>query len=165
MRPTIYIVSLWLFTFWLIGLPALAQYNLPGITASNRFPATKLMLIVPKAKQKTDSLQRVTQPGYYSASFTQRKRSAPSAIAKLADNSCYSYLCGLTNGEIVTTKLGQWNDPAIWSVSRIPTSADIVRIRHQVIVPASYNAQARLVRYDVGGKLLPATGSKLRLGQ
>ena len=84
---------------------------------------------------------------------------------RLAATTCYACLCDLINGEAVTIKWGEWNDPAIWSVNRIPTSADAVRLRHRVIVPTSYIAQAKLLHYDAGGKLLPATASRVRLGQ
>jgi hypothetical protein len=161
MRQTKFILSLGLVSLGFISSSVLAQYP---ITRASQLPVTKMALIGSPTKQKVDSLQRITQPGYYRTLFTQQKSSTQVTTARLADNSCYSYLCGLTNGEIVTIKLGEWNDPDIWSVNRIPTSADIVRVRHEVIIPASYNAQAKRLRYDAGGKLLPATNSRLQLG-
>ena len=150
----------------LLAFPALTQPTGENQRTDNQAQVLQFVSASARTKQKVDSLQRLTQPRYYTAALTQTKR-MPLATARLANKSgtCYSYLCGIVNGEVITITLGEWNDPAIWSVSRVPTSNDIVRIRHQVIIPTDYNAAARLVRYDAGGKLVPATRSRLRLGQ
>lgn len=71
----------------------------------------------------------------------------------------------LVNTGMYTVKTGSWNDAAIWSLNRVPVSNDPVRIKHQVSIPASYAAQARVVSYDPGQRLLFGSDSRLKLGQ
>ncbi len=167
MRYVFSIIAPGLVAVCLLAFPSLAQSNGVRQQTDNQLQTHKSVSAVFQIEHRVDSLHRLTQPGYYTALFNPKKRttSSASATARLAVVPCYSYLCGVIDGEVITIKLGEWNDPAIWSVQRVPTSADIVRVRHRVIIPADYNAQARLVRYDAGGALLPAIRSRLRLGQ
>ncbi|WP_041257381.1 FG-GAP-like repeat-containing protein [Fibrella aestuarina] len=85
-------------------------------------------------------------------------------------NSVYSNTFTLqviptTGTDLYTLKDGAWNDASIWSLNRVPTSADSVAIKHLVDVPANYEAQARQVRYDPGRRLRFNTASRLLLGQ
>lgn len=157
-------------SFMLIGLclpssHTLAQHNESVARVGTKASVYTTSSVTARVNRKIDSLQRLTQAGYYTARFTQRKAATGSETARKALSTCDSYLCGLVNGEVVSIQLGEWNDPAIWSVKRVPTRADVVRIRHRVSVPVNYNAQAKRLRYDVSGKLVPATGSRVQLGQ
>ncbi|WP_460908913.1 hypothetical protein [Spirosoma areae] len=145
MRQTKGIVSLGLISLWLIGSPALAQHT---VTSASQLPATKMVVAVSSSKQKTDILQRITQPGYYWAAFTQRKSTAPIVTGHLADNSCSSYLCGLRSPDLTPILLlPQANFPAggsvnnfvvqIFEVAGLPTSMGSVAIT--ITAPLGYS--------------------------
>ncbi|QMW03831.1 immunoglobulin domain-containing protein [Spirosoma foliorum] len=90
------------------------------------------------------------------------------AVTATAVNGCSS-IATITISQsnldvIYSVKPGGWDDPAVWSTSQIPTSADAVRLRHAISLPADYQAQAGLLSYDAGGQLQPDMGSCVRLG-
>jgi hypothetical protein len=145
-----------------ITYPAQAQTSPLQVARHSPLSAVPKNSATAQVRQKVDSLQRLTQPGYYKALLAVTKRPAGSVMARLAAETCTSYLCGTI--EVVSVKDGSWNDPTTWSVNRVPNSADQVRLRHVVSLPASYNAQAQLLRYDTGGKLQPGAGSRLQMG-
>jgi hypothetical protein len=65
-----------------------------------------------------------------------------------------------------TIKTGNWNDVAVWSCNRLPTSADVVTIKanHFITIPASYTANAKNTIFETGGKIIEAANtSKLCL--
>lgn len=63
-----------------------------------------------------------------------------------------------------TLQNGSWSDPTVWSCNRIPTTTDLVELRHLITIPSSITVAARQVRYTTGGKLIYGTSSKLILG-
>ncbi len=63
-----------------------------------------------------------------------------------------------------TLQNGSWADPAVWSCNRLPTTTDLVELRHTITIPGSITVAARQVRYTTGGKLIYGTSSKLLLG-
>ncbi|AUD02307.1 fibronectin type III domain-containing protein [Spirosoma pollinicola] len=63
-----------------------------------------------------------------------------------------------------TIQSGTWNDPTIWSCNRVPVSTDIVLIKHIILVPVSYIANARQINVDTGQKLSFGTNAQLKLG-
>jgi hypothetical protein len=64
---------------------------------------------------------------------------------------------------VYTVKNGSWTDATAWSVNRIPASTDAVEIRHNINVPASTNALARTVTYQIAGKVNLGASAKLLL--
>ncbi|MBD2705076.1 hypothetical protein IC229_30905 [Spirosoma sp. BT702] len=64
---------------------------------------------------------------------------------------------------MVSVKVGNWNDATVWSCSRVPISSDVVTLNHAVTLPGSYQGQALRVRYNSGGRLLFSIGGRLRL--
>lgn len=63
-----------------------------------------------------------------------------------------------------TVKSGLWSDPTVWSCSRVPTSADVVQIKHIVTLPSNIIATAKQVNIDPGQSLLYNATSLLKLG-
>ena len=63
-----------------------------------------------------------------------------------------------------SVKVGNWNDPTVWSCNRVPASADEVEVRHTIIMPNAITGVARQVRYVSGGRLILGATATLRLG-
>nr|WP_293837224.1 fibronectin type III domain-containing protein [uncultured Arsenicibacter sp.] len=59
---------------------------------------------------------------------------------------------------------GDWTDPTTWSCNRLPTSNDIVEIRHAVTIPANQTGKAQQVNYTTGGRIVSGTGAILLIG-
>ena len=68
-----------------------------------------------------------------------------------------------TNVAMTTLKVGNWNDPDVWSCNRVPVSTDVVQINHAVSLPDSYQGHALKVYYGVNGQLLVNVRSSLKL--
>ncbi|WP_461075418.1 hypothetical protein [Spirosoma flavus] len=150
---------------WLtVTLPALAQNNRIAALQERAWPANRSVAYVSHTQRTIDSLQRMTRPGYHSERLMSFRQTTPDKQTRLAAVSCNNHLCGLVNGEVVSTQAGEWNDPAIWSVRRVPLNTDIVRLKHAVTIPTSYSARAGRLRYDATGRLLPKQNGRLRLG-
>lgn len=67
--------------------------------------------------------------------------------------------------ELVSIRIGDWNDPGTWSCNRVPQAGDAVRLRHAVTIPNTVLATVTFVRYDAGGRLLfGGTGARLQFG-
>ncbi|MBD2702666.1 fibronectin type III domain-containing protein [Spirosoma sp. BT702] len=80
-------------------------------------------------------------------------------------STSYSRFQTLTPCPIMyTIQTGLWNDPSTWSCNRIPTSDDAVQIKHAVIIPASYIANARRINYDAGKAVKYGTDARLKTG-
>jgi predicted outer membrane repeat protein len=62
-----------------------------------------------------------------------------------------------------TIKAGNWNDETVWSCGRIPTAIDAVQVRHVIVIPANFQANALRIVYDIGSKLTINALAKLRL--
>ena len=66
-----------------------------------------------------------------------------------------------------TVRNGNWNDPAVWSCGRVPTSREAITIQHIITIPAAVSAnavaQAQRISLVAGGQLVYASGGLLRL--
>ncbi|WP_198174727.1 GEVED domain-containing protein [Spirosoma arboris] len=63
-----------------------------------------------------------------------------------------------------TLKVGNWDDPTVWSCNHVPTQTDLVQVGHAVTIPNSVVARALRVEYRSGGLLTISTSARLRLG-
>jgi hypothetical protein len=63
--------------------------------------------------------------------------------------------------EIYTLTNGNWNNPAVWSVARLPQPGERVRLKHLIQIPASYWAQSGPLVYDLAAKLIYGVGGRL----
>jgi hypothetical protein len=63
-----------------------------------------------------------------------------------------------------TIRAGNWDDPGVWSCNRVPINTDVVQIKHLVIIPAYYIANAQQASFDAGQKLSFGTNAQLKLG-
>jgi hypothetical protein len=75
---------------------------------------------------------------------------------------------GAIESDIVQTTIssftaGDWNDPNVWDCFCIPSVGQTALLKHDVRVPASYNAVAGKIQYTTGGKLRFAS-PKAKLG-
>ncbi|GAB3694977.1 hypothetical protein GCM10027592_16520 [Spirosoma flavus] len=77
----------------LFTLSALAQLSPPGLVSNRRATTPRAVTPVQRIKQKVDSLQRLTRPGYYSALFAAKKRLPTSSGARIAAEDCGTSLC------------------------------------------------------------------------
>ncbi|MFD2933712.1 metallophosphoesterase [Spirosoma flavum] len=67
------------------------------------------------------------------------------------------------SGTMLTVKPGSWNDPTVWSGNRLPTSGDVLQVKHLVLIPANTEAHALRVSFDSGIKLTYGTNAHLFL--
>ncbi len=65
--------------------------------------------------------------------------------------------------EIFTISTGNWNNPAIWNVNRVPQLGDRARLKHAVTIPASYLAFVTALLYDPVSRLVYGAGGRLTL--
>jgi hypothetical protein len=65
--------------------------------------------------------------------------------------------------DMYTLKSGSWNDPTVWSCGRVPVTADPVRLKHTVTLPASYVGQANRLTIDSGARLIYGNRARLSL--
>jgi hypothetical protein len=75
--------------------------------------------------------------------------------------SAYFQTCSV----LYTIRAGYWNDTSIWSCNRVPTTTDVVQIKHAVIVSDNYTANALQVSFDPGQQLNFSQNARLQLGQ
>lgn len=64
---------------------------------------------------------------------------------------------------LYTLKVGNWNDPTVWSCNRIPAPTDPVQIGHLITIPASVVARASQLTYLSGGALTISSTGQLVL--
>jgi len=76
----------------------------------------------------------------------------------------YVLQLGAICAAMFTTRAGNWTDPSVWSCNRVPTSTDLVEIRHVITVPASTTVLAQRVGYTLQGKIAFDPGGRLRVG-
>ena len=67
--------------------------------------------------------------------------------------------------EIYTINNGNWSNPDVWSVGRLPQLGERVRLKHWVTIPAGYLALGGTLIYDPVSKLIYNPGGRLQLGQ
>ncbi len=70
-----------------------------------------------------------------------------------------------TCGAFYTLRAGFWYDTSTWSCHRIPTSYDVVQIKHTVTLPTGYTATALRVLLDPGTRINYGPNARLKLGQ
>lgn len=63
-----------------------------------------------------------------------------------------------------TLKSGNWMDPGIWSGNRIPTSTDVLTLKHGVTIPVGSVGYAHQLTYTPGGQLQYSQSAQLQLG-
>ncbi|MVM38785.1 hypothetical protein GO730_16630 [Spirosoma sp. HMF3257] len=66
---------------------------------------------------------------------------------------------------LYTVQTGSWANPSIWSCNRVPNSADVVQIKHNVTVPYNFTANALRISFDQAKQLNFSTNARLQLGQ
>jgi len=145
-----------------------ASVDVPGATISAASYQT--------LKPQTDKYDLAANTFYANAqvatdgSFT---KGTPSALAvtnathfsvPIAPMTSVVVTLATATSPIYTVKTGNWNDPTVWSGGQVPTPADAVQLKHTVSLPASYIAQAHLIRYDAAGRLVYGTNAQLKLG-
>ena len=80
------------------------------------------------------------------------------------DMGAFEFQAG-TTGAIITVKDGQWTDPSVWSVNRVPAAGDDVTVQHTVVIPVNSTAIIRRLTYGFGGKIqYGGTPAQLRIG-
>ncbi|MCY7357853.1 MAG: hypothetical protein LH609_10365, partial [Rudanella sp.] len=65
--------------------------------------------------------------------------------------------------EIFTVKDGNWNDPTVWNVNRLPQLGDRARLKHTVTIPASYLGFVTALLYDPASRLMYGVGGRLQM--
>nr|WP_293841369.1 choice-of-anchor Q domain-containing protein [uncultured Arsenicibacter sp.] len=88
----------------------------------------------------------------------------PRLAGRQVDMGAYELQTPPTNDVMVTVRDGNWNDPTVWSCTRIPVVSDTVKVRHTIIIPAAYKGQVKHIQYDPSGRLVFSTGSILQTG-
>ncbi|GHB66978.1 pre-peptidase C-terminal domain-containing protein [Persicitalea jodogahamensis] len=63
-----------------------------------------------------------------------------------------------------TVKSGNWDDPTVWLCGQVPGGADLVVIRHAVVISGSFAAHANQIAYEAGGSLTMEANSQIQLG-
>ncbi len=79
------------------------------------------------------------------------------------NNVASATLTLVVNTGMYSVKAGSWNDATVWSLNRIPTSSDAVRLKHSITIPVRYEARARQVSYDPTQRLQFGSASRLTL--
>ena len=81
--------------------------------------------------------------------------SSSATFVTLPQNPCLS---------MYTIKAGSWNDTTVWSCGRVPTTTDVVQIKHIVTVPTNAVVFARQVGFDAGQRIVYSLNSQLKIG-
>ncbi|WP_425423188.1 metallophosphoesterase family protein [Spirosoma spitsbergense] len=125
----------------------------------------------------TLSASFISDYAWSSPTSTTFAASTPSVVVTPATSTTYvvrdsknclldTYVVQVTgNGAMFTVKVGNWNDPTVWSGNRIPVSTDLIQIRHNVAIPASIQARALQVQFNPGVSLSYGLGAQLLLSQ
>ncbi|GAB4022506.1 hypothetical protein GCM10028808_70350 [Spirosoma migulaei] len=91
----------------------------------------------------------------------QTRVQCSSAESSAFSNSILFQACSI----LYTLRAGNWSDQSIWSCNRVPTSADVVQIKHKVTVPSNFTANALRISFDPAQQLNFSLNAKLQLGQ
>ncbi|GAB3983095.1 hypothetical protein GCM10028806_56050 [Spirosoma terrae] len=81
------------------------------------------------------------------------------------DMGAYEYQYPICSSGLYTLKDGQWNDTAVWSCGKVPTTTDRVLIKHIVTIPQNYVGEAKRVTFEAGSQLLYTPDARLQLSQ
>lgn len=65
---------------------------------------------------------------------------------------------------LYTLKAGVWTDATVWSQNRVPTSADVVVLKHTVTVPANNVVHAQRVVFSANNQLQYGQNAQLQEG-
>lgn len=65
---------------------------------------------------------------------------------------------------LYTVKSGAWTDASVWSQNRVPTSADVVVLKHTVTIPANNVVHAQRVVYSANNPLQFGQDAQLQEG-
>ena len=65
---------------------------------------------------------------------------------------------------LYTVKMGNWTDATVWSQNRVPTSTDVVVLKHTVTIPAGSVVHAQRVVYNTTNQLQYGQSAQLKLG-
>jgi Icc-related predicted phosphoesterase len=68
-------------------------------------------------------------------------------------------------GPMTTVKSGNWNDPTVWSGNRLPTSTDVLQLKHTVSIPDNTDVHVKNVTYDPGVKIQFGNHARLLVNQ
>ncbi|GAB3897473.1 hypothetical protein GCM10028825_45190 [Spirosoma agri] len=110
----------------------------------------------PGATQIGTTNQAVVQAsGTYSVTVTTSIFGSPAGSATAS----------VSIGDFYTLKAGNWTDSTVWSCGVVPNATQQVRILHAIDLSPNYQAEARAIRYETGGRLNVATGATLRLAR
>ncbi len=101
---------------WLV-VSVQAQVSPPGSTGSSRPPAAGFASDAFRTNRTVDSLQRLTQPGYYSTLLVAKPQPKGSLNARLAVDKCNFYLCTATS-PVLSVSLAN-NGPLTCSQPRV----------------------------------------------
>lgn len=99
-----------------------------------------------------------------SITVTPQQSTTYSAVCTL--NNCVSpasTTITIFSCAMYTTKIGNWNDPSVWSENRVPGPTDTVTINHTVTLPGNYMGQVRRIAYTTVGRLLFGASSRLNV--
>ncbi|GAB4031347.1 fibronectin type III domain-containing protein [Spirosoma gilvum] len=66
--------------------------------------------------------------------------------------------------QLYTLQTGFWTDSSIWSCGRVPSSGDVVQLKHSVTLPTGYVATVQKAGFDPGGSLQYNNGAQLKIG-
>ncbi len=69
------------------------------------------------------------------------------------DIGAYELQVPYVTSVLYTLKSGSWDDATIWSTGRVPTSTDVVQIRHIVTVADGYSAYCSRIKYTANGRV------------
>ena len=66
---------------------------------------------------------------------------------------------------VVSINNGNWEDTSVWSCNCVPTSTDVVQVKHAINVPAKTTAYAWNVQYSNNGQVTLSSEARLRLSK
>ncbi len=65
--------------------------------------------------------------------------------------------------QLYTLKDGLWTDASVWSCHRVPGAGDVVQIKHQVRLPASYIVTLQRIGFDRGKTLTYGANAQVKV--
>lgn len=63
--------------------------------------------------------------------------------------------------EIFTIRDGEWTNPAVWSVKRLPKKGERVWLKHKVTIPTNFRSTSGIVRYNPESQLIFRDNARL----
>ncbi|GAB3995386.1 hypothetical protein GCM10028807_35390 [Spirosoma daeguense] len=90
---------------------------------------------------------------------TYQVRDAQSCV----QNTFTVHVTNTTSASMQTLKIGDWNDPAVWSGNRVPAPNDVLRLKHLITIPDNTTVFAGQVIYDPGVRILHGQNAQLKI--